>query len=917
MRVLSVCTVRVFVVVVVAAMGFLSGTMASAQPVSVVSVATDGTAGNGPSGPAAAISGDGRFVAFASAATNLVAGDTNASVDVFLKDRVSGTVTRLSVASDGLERSGDSGVGGVAISADGTVVAFTSRAALLPGDTNLCPPGADGGTGPSCTDIYVWRGGPGTLMRGNMSAQGQQADGPSREPALHKDGLDLYFTSDATNLTAGDTNGAADIFWRRLEFPAIKRISVTSAGVQGNGPSRHPVAGRNLEDVAFLSVATNFSDAADPTCPAGQPCTRAFLHDSFGQTAQIPISLPDQAQFQVDDVALSAGEFGSAYAAVSVNRPSDGGSRILVRVGSDPIGKPPLECGSNAGVELDGNGRLVVCGPGTVQAAAVPGGVMDHLTTFRRNLFPPPAGSAAPGLTLLGVSYNGRFVLYSVIQDVAAAGDSNGFRDVLVVDLDADADGMNDEWETRFGLNPQSAADAALDSDGDGLTNLQEYERNGHPIGTFKRYFAEGAQNAFFNTRLALLNPGAAPAQVLLRTVGSNRVSGVRVVELAATQSWFDSLSSFVPPNNDFSIEIESNQPVVADRSMHWGTGSAAGSHGETALEAPATTWYFAEGATHGAFDLFFLLENPNPIESVATVTIEYLRPPPAPPIVQSYDVYGRIRRTIWVDRDVPGLEATDVSATITSNLPILAERSMYLSRPGVPFAGGLNGAGVTTPSTHWFLAEGATGSFFDLYVLIANPGTVDAALDVTYLRPDGEPITKQYSVPARSRRTISVEGEDPRLADTPVATLVTSTNGQPVIVERSMWWPFSDWQEGHLSAGATATGTRWAFADGATLTDPATDTYALIANTSNRAGSATVTLVPENGAPQQQEIALPANSRVNVNVTDAFPLVRNQRFGMIVESDGVELVVEHAQYQSVGGAVWSAGHAQLAVKMP
>src|SRR5581483_11331142 len=61
---------------------------------------------------------------------------------------------------------------------------------------------------------------------------------------------------------------------------------------------------------------------------------------------------------------------------------------------------------------------------------------------------------------------------------------------------------MPDTWETRFGLNPNDPSDAALDSDGDGVSNLQEYLNGTNPKGTFKRYFAEGAANGFFTTRL-------------------------------------------------------------------------------------------------------------------------------------------------------------------------------------------------------------------------------------------------------------------------------------------------------------------------------------------------------------------------------------------------------------------------------
>jgi hypothetical protein len=209
------------------------------------------------------------------------------------------------------------------------------------------------------------------------------------------------------------------------------------------------------------------------------------------------------------------------------------------------------------------------------------------------------------------------------------------------------------------------------------------------------------------------------------------------------------------------------------------------GAHAETSIPAPATTWHLAEGATHGAFDLFYLLLNGTGTDTTATV--KYLRPFPLPPVVKMYRVPANGRVTIWVDAEGPELAETDVSAVITADQPIVAERAMYASSGGLPFAAGHDGVGLTAPALTWFLAEGATGSFFDLYLLIANPGTTAATVDVKFLLPSTS-FTKTYTVAAESRLTISIDGEDPRLIDTPVSLIVTSTNNQPVVVERAMY---------------------------------------------------------------------------------------------------------------------------------
>ena len=160
---------------------------------------------------------------------------------------------------------------------------------------------------------------------------------------------------------------------------------------------------------------------------------------------------------------------------------------------------------------------------------------------------------------------------------------------------------------------------------------------------------------------------------------------------------------------------------------MTW-DGSGIGSHAETSIEQVSNVWYLAEGATGGGFDLYYLLQNPN--AAPASVTITYLRAF-GDPLTKNYVVNPRSRLTINVDNERFGptnatlLSETDVSAQIVSTtVPILVERAMYMTAGGRLFAAGHSSAGITTQATSWFLAEGASGSFFDLFILLANPNT-------------------------------------------------------------------------------------------------------------------------------------------------------------------------------------------------
>ena len=343
---------------------------------------------------------------------------------------------------------------------------------------------------------------------------------------------------------------------------------------------------------------------------------------------------------------------------------------------------------------------------------------------------------------------------------------------------DTDLDQLPDYFETRYGLLPDSPAGvngATGDPDSDGASNLAEFYAGTHPRGFHVRYLAEGATNSFFDTQIALLNSdSAATGHALLRYLtltGQQRSEPLTL----APRSRRTATPKRVPgmETAEFSTVIESDVPLVADRTMTW-DGRGYGSHAETATSEMATRWYFAEGSTTGAFHLFYLLQNPHP--EPAHVRVEYLLPAPRAPIVKEYDVPAASRQNIWVNYE-PGLAGTDISAIVTSDRPIAAERAMYLDRPGQGFAAGAGSAAIREPAKHWFLAEGATGPFFDLFVLIANPNDSDASITARYLLPDGTWFEKPYTVAANSRFNIWVDLDDPRLADTAVATTIEATN--------------------------------------------------------------------------------------------------------------------------------------------
>ncbi len=213
----------------------------AAQSTFRVSVDSAGAQANNDSGfYRVSITADGRFVAFDSVASNLVAGDTNASADVFLHDNWSGTTERVSVDSFGAQGNSDSTW--PSLSADGRFVAFESSASnLVPGDTN------------GKHDVFVRDRVTGITERVSVDGIGSQGNAHSYWPSISANGDFVAFVSDASNLVAGDTNGWGDVFVRDRTLGTTERVSVDSAGAQGMNISDSPSISADGNLVAFAS----------------------------------------------------------------------------------------------------------------------------------------------------------------------------------------------------------------------------------------------------------------------------------------------------------------------------------------------------------------------------------------------------------------------------------------------------------------------------------------------------------------------------------------------------------------------------------------------------------------------------------------------------------------------------------------
>ena len=266
-----------------------------------VSVNNSGTQTSGSFSSRPSISPDGRFVAFWSAATNLVANDTNNTVDAFVRDRQTGTTERVSVSSSGTQGNQGSGET-LSISADGRFVTFVSAATnLVANDTN------------NTSDVFVRDRQTGTTERVSVNNSGTQANGYTDQSSMSADGRFVAFRSAATNLVPDDTNLGNDVFVRDRQMGITKRVNVDNSGAQGfayhdGGPSIN-------SDGRIVAFVSGNNLVADDTNNAYDVYVREL--DSSLPTVETVVPTEGAPDFSRSDNVIA--KFSEPMKATSVN----------------------------------------------------------------------------------------------------------------------------------------------------------------------------------------------------------------------------------------------------------------------------------------------------------------------------------------------------------------------------------------------------------------------------------------------------------------------------------------------------------------------------------------------------------------------------------------------------------------------
>jgi Tol biopolymer transport system component len=283
-----------------------------------VSVASDGTQQERVDGPGLhrpSISADGRFVAFSSQASNLVPGDTNATADIFVHNRLTGATRRVSVSSGGTEGTGFSDH--PSLSADGRYVAFESVASELVG-----------GDAGSDYDVFV---------HDRLTSETTLIGDRGVAPVISADGRYVSFESSSDQLVPGDTNETYDVFIHDRTTGSVSRVSVATGGAQS--PEQNWMSGMsgNGQHVAFVTRSRLVDEDTDEA-------SDVYVHDIS------PFAVPDSDGDGIPDVEEIAQGTDPTNPDTDGDGLSDGEERTL---GTDPRNADTDGDGISDGEERD------------------------------------------------------------------------------------------------------------------------------------------------------------------------------------------------------------------------------------------------------------------------------------------------------------------------------------------------------------------------------------------------------------------------------------------------------------------------------------------------------------------------------------------------------------------------------------
>ncbi len=373
------------------------------------------------------------------------------------------------------------------------------------------------------------------------------------------------------------------------------------------------------------------------------------------------------------------------------------------------------------------------------------------------------------------------------------------------------------------------------------------------PVTPYQSFLAEGSTAYGFETWVLVANPNDKPATAYISYFTEKGCRNKAPVQVPANSRLTVNASSDIWSQNA-GIRVGSDRPVYCERAMYW--SDRVEGHDSIGTDSGATRWYLADGHTADGFETWIEILNPGATD--ATAHLAYLTPGGTVP-GPSVAVPAYSRKTVFAADTVP---SSDVSTRVTSDKPVVVERSMYWNGR----RGGSGSGGVKAPSPDWYFAEGCTGWGFETYMCFLNPQAVDAKVTCRFVGAGAGSgaVTKTVLVPAGSRRTLKVNDVFP---NRDVATEIHSD--RPIVAERSMLWPVAGGRAGHATQGMTAPASAIFMPEGCTAYG--FDTWLLVGNPGDVESDVTVYAMTGGGERKITEFKLGADKRKTVRLNDFF----------------------------------------------
>lgn len=313
-----------------------------------------------------------------------------------------------------------------------------------------------------------------------------------------------------------------------------------------------------------------------------------------------------------------------------------------------------------------------------------------------------------------------------------------------------------------------------------------------------------------------------------------------------------------------------------------------------TSAPAPAQptgprTWYFAEGGSGAPFRTYYALYNPGAAAAKVQLTLYQESGQPVQRQVEA-PAHSQVR---ILGNDL--LPNTAFGARIASDQPIFAQRTTLGDRDGTTAPG-------QSPAKTWYFAEGRTMDEFTTWLLVLNPGTVQANLKLTYLPVEKQPVARSYTVKAESRLTIAVQKDVP---DGVLGIILESD--QPVVAEESIF--FDEQKAAYGGPGASALGKRW-YATG--NTEEGFTTQIAVLNPDDTGIAVKASVVGRDGAKAEMSYPVGPKAKLDIVVND---LLEGQLVAVTLAADEPFAAQTTTFYASQQSAAYSANPAPAAAK--